>query len=155
MINLCDHLRRITFFEEGTSELGKLADVVQALGSATDTIEIAADGNVIDADLFHNMFDVVDDILKRGARGVGTVLGHEGLELFDGCGLILAGHDPISLGDNYRVIHRAGIPGFLVQEIAGKIDTHDTVSFGERLDHVIGHVARGVAEGATTRMAGD
>ena len=145
----------VTFAHQSLGDFWELGTIFHSVGHRC-AVEIGAQTDVVRTDEFHNMVDVLDDCFPTHARqSSGSV--HLRLEVFQFAA------DAVFiprafLGNLLRGSHDAagnsvvGLFVGLVDKAALVVDLNHATFGSQRLDHVVGHVPRMIAEGAAGRV---
>src|SRR6267142_2791868 len=122
-------------------------------------IEIRAQADLLRAHKLNDVADMFDNLFPAYVRelsGIGQVPGELDLRFADAYVVVAAFFFEF-------LLHAADIPSkcresapvFLAEIISLVVDLHDSALGSQRLDHVVGHVARVIRNGAHGRMRGD
>ena len=123
-----------------------------------DAVEIRAQADVVDAGDFGDVVDVIDQRFQGRARNFGGPLALDAVRVEVGDGFS-RGLELVGVGlDGGVAVFGLGFLGLavvLVDEGAVEIYLDDAAVLGDGAQHVVGHVARMIGEGARGRVRGD
>ena len=143
------------FFEQGSGKGGELVVRGELRGDAADAVEVGADADVIDAGDLDGVGDLGDDIGEGGGRKLGGGFGLEGLHRGIPGGGVCDLHGFHEAGAELGQEGLGGVKVALGEVAAVEVDLDGASLGGEGAEHVVGHVAGVVGEGAAAGVGGD
>src|SRR6266403_2861303 len=156
--NLADIVLLVALPQQRFRELGQLGAVLEPFGHVR-AVEIRAQADMLRAHKLYDVVDMLDNLFPAYVRelsGIGQVPGELDLRFANA-------HVVVAAFFLEFLLHAADIPGkrrkgapvFLAEIISLIVDLNDSALGSQRLDHVVGHIARVIRNGANGRMRGD
>src|SRR5882724_4288037 len=156
--NLSDVIFLVALSQQRFSDSGQLGAVFQAFGHVR-AVEIRAQAYVLRAHKLNDVVDMFDNLFPaymRELSGVRQVPGELDLRFADAHVVVAALFFEFLLHPAHVPRDsRESSPVFFAKIISLVVDLNDSALGSQRLDHVVGHVARVIRNGAHGRMRRD